>query len=60
MRRPRLGIIPGDPSGIGPELIAKLLQEPAVLAQADVLLIGDAHLWEAGKAGGLAAEPRDG
>ena len=48
MRRPRLGIIPGDPSGIGPELIAKLLQEPAVLAQADVLLIGDAHLWEAG------------
>ena len=38
MRRPRLGIIPGDPSGIGPELIAKLLQEPAVLAQADVLL----------------------
>ena len=25
MRRPRLGIIPGDPSGIGPELIAKLL-----------------------------------
>ncbi len=48
MRRPRLGIIPGDPSGIGPELIVKLLQEPAVLAQADVLLIGDAHLWEAG------------
>lgn len=48
MRRPRLGIIPGDPSGIGPELIAKLLQEPAVLAQADVLLIGDAHLWEVG------------
>ena len=48
MRRPRLGIIPGDPSGIGPELIAKLLQEPAVLAQADVLLIGDAHLWEGG------------
>ena len=48
MRRPRLGIIPGDPSGIGPELIAKLLQEPAVLAQADVLFIGDAHLWKAG------------
>ena len=48
MRRPRLGIIPGDPSGIGPELIAKLLQEPAVLAQADMLLIGDAHLWEVG------------
>ncbi|MDC3290748.1 4-hydroxythreonine-4-phosphate dehydrogenase PdxA, partial [bacterium] len=55
MRRPRLGIIPGDPSGIGPELIAKLLQEPAVLAQADVLLIGDAHLWEGGaKQAGLS------
>ena len=25
--KPRIGIIPGDPGGIGPELIAKLLAE---------------------------------
>ena len=28
MNKPKIGIIPGDPSGIGPELIAKLLAEP--------------------------------
>ena len=26
--KPRIGIIPGDPGGIGPELIAKLLADP--------------------------------
>jgi len=46
--RPRIGIIPGDPSGIGPELIAKLLADETVLDQADLLLIGDAHLWKNG------------
>ena len=43
--RPRLAIVPGDPSGIGPELVAKLLNEDGVLEAADILLIGDAHLW---------------
>ena len=28
--KPRIGIIPGDPGGIGPELIAKLLSDPEV------------------------------
>ncbi|WP_299916850.1 4-hydroxythreonine-4-phosphate dehydrogenase PdxA [uncultured Roseobacter sp.] len=46
--RPRLAIVPGDPSGIGPELIAKLLQENGVRAAADILLVGDAHLWQRG------------
>ncbi|WP_299407029.1 4-hydroxythreonine-4-phosphate dehydrogenase PdxA [uncultured Roseobacter sp.] len=46
--RPRLAIVPGDPSGIGPELIAKLLQEDGVRAAADILLVGDAHLWQRG------------
>ncbi|WP_298972905.1 4-hydroxythreonine-4-phosphate dehydrogenase PdxA [uncultured Roseobacter sp.] len=46
--RPRLAIVPGDPSGIGPELIAKLLQEDGVRAAADILLVGDAHLWRRG------------
>ncbi|MEM1430382.1 MAG: 4-hydroxythreonine-4-phosphate dehydrogenase PdxA [Pseudomonadota bacterium] len=46
--RPRLAIVPGDPSGIGPELIAKLLAEEAVRDAADILLVGDAHLWQRG------------
>ena len=47
--KPRIGIIPGDPSGIGPELIAKLLSDESVTDQADILLIGDAHLFEMGQ-----------
>ena len=47
--KPRIGIIPGDPSGIGPELIAKLLSDEGVKEQADILLIGDTHLFEMGQ-----------
>jgi len=52
--RPRLAIVPGDPSGIGPELVAKLLVEKGVREAADIMLIGDRHLWQRGadQAGG--------
>lgn len=50
MQKPKVGIIPGDPSGIGPELVAKLLAEEGVADGADILLIGDAHVFEAGAA----------
>ncbi len=46
--KPRLGIVAGDPSGIGPELIAKLLHEEGVREAADLVLIGDRHLFERG------------
>ncbi|MEM8569667.1 MAG: 4-hydroxythreonine-4-phosphate dehydrogenase PdxA [Pseudomonadota bacterium] len=46
--RTRIAIVPGDPSGIGPELIAKLLAEEGVREAADILLVGDAHLWTGG------------
>ena len=46
--KPRIGIIPGDPGGIGPELIAKLLADEKTAEQADILLIGDAHLFQQG------------
>lgn len=39
--RPRIGLIPGDPSGIGPELIARLLTDDGVIEAADILVIGD-------------------
>ncbi|MEC7586317.1 MAG: 4-hydroxythreonine-4-phosphate dehydrogenase PdxA, partial [Pseudomonadota bacterium] len=47
--KPRIGIIPGDPGGIGPELIAKLLADSDVHEKADILLIGDRHLFEMGQ-----------
>ena len=46
--KPRIAIIPGDPSGIGPELIAKLLNEDGVLDAAHIVLVGDAHVWTQG------------
>ncbi|WP_171236874.1 4-hydroxythreonine-4-phosphate dehydrogenase PdxA [Ruegeria sp. HKCCA6837] len=48
--KPKIGIIPGDPSGIGPELIARLLADEGVAEAADILLIGDAHVFQAGQA----------
>ncbi len=48
--RPRLAIVPGDPSGVGPELIAKLVNENGVRDTADILLVGDSHLWQRGAA----------
>ena len=43
--KPKIGIIPGDPGGIGPELIAKLLSKEDTAEKADILLIGDGHLF---------------
>jgi 4-hydroxythreonine-4-phosphate dehydrogenase len=40
-RKPRIAMLLGDPAGIGPELIAALLADPATTAAADVLLIAD-------------------
>ncbi len=48
IRKPRIGIIPGDPNGIGPELVAKLLTNVAIVDKADVLLIGDGHIFQLG------------
>ncbi len=48
MSKSRLAIVPGDPSGIGPELLAKLLNDPGVTDAADILLVGDGHLWSRG------------
>src|SRR5258706_13011503 len=39
--KPRIAMVLGDPAGIGPELIARLLSDPEARKQADVLLIAD-------------------
>lgn len=39
--RPRIAITLGDPAGIGPELIAKLLSIPENLEKADIFVLAD-------------------
>ena len=39
-QRPTIALFTGDPAGIGPELMGKLLQDAAVLQAADIVLIG--------------------
>ena len=46
---PRIAIIPGEPAGIGPELVARLLAEPDVTEAASLLLVGDRHVFELGR-----------
>src|ERR1700730_4510977 len=46
--RPRIAMVLGDPAGIGPELIAKLIAEESVRRAADILLIADKHEVEEG------------
>jgi 4-hydroxythreonine-4-phosphate dehydrogenase len=44
MSAPRLALLLGDPAGVGPELVVRLLAEPAVREGAAVLGIGDARV----------------
>ena len=46
---PRIAIIPGEPAGIGPELVARLLAVPDAVEAAAILLVGDRHLLERGR-----------
>jgi 4-hydroxythreonine-4-phosphate dehydrogenase len=47
--KPIVAVTFGDASGIGPELVAKLLSRPDVLAAARILLVGDPWVWADGK-----------
>ena len=40
MARPNIALFPGDPAGIGPELVARLLGDPATSEKANVYLVG--------------------
>jgi 4-hydroxy-L-threonine phosphate dehydrogenase PdxA len=39
--KPRIGLLTGDPAGIGPEVAAKLLAEPETRTRAEIVAIGD-------------------
>jgi 4-hydroxy-L-threonine phosphate dehydrogenase PdxA len=46
--KPLIGLMLGDVTGIGPELIVKLLSSPETRAKADVVIIGDERVLELG------------
>ena len=46
--KPRVGMVLGDPAGIGPELVAKLLAWSEATDRADIFLVGDRREWRRG------------
>ena len=46
---PVVALTLGDPAGIGPELIARLLAKPEAMALANIVLVGDRWLWKDGQ-----------
>ena len=48
MTKPTIGLLLGDPTGIGPEIVAKLLAVADVHQPANLVLIGDARLLQMG------------
>ena len=49
MTKPVIAVTFGDASGIGPELVAKLLARPDIRAAAQIVLVGDAWVWNRGQ-----------
>jgi 4-hydroxythreonine-4-phosphate dehydrogenase len=49
MTKPLVAVTFGDASGIGPELVAKLLARPQVLDAARIVVVGDAWVWAEGQ-----------
>ena len=46
---PVVSLTLGDAAGIGPELIARLLSQPDITVNANIVLIGDPWLWQDGQ-----------
>lgn len=46
---PVVALTLGDAAGIGPELIARLLNEPGITDSANIVLVGDSWLWQDGQ-----------
>src|SRR6185312_12240324 len=49
MTKPVVAVTFGDASGIGPELVARLLARPEALAAAQIVVVGDDWVWEEAK-----------
>lgn len=47
-RKLRIALVLGDPCGIGPELAAKLLADPATIEKADIVAVADQSVFDEG------------
>jgi 4-hydroxythreonine-4-phosphate dehydrogenase len=47
--KPKIGLVMGDPAGVGPELMAKLLADAGIRDRADILVIGDRRVLARGE-----------
>ena len=45
---PAIAVIPGDPNGVGPELLARLIGDPDTADKARIVVIGDRHVIDSG------------
>ena len=56
-KKPTLGVLLGDSSGIGPEIVAKLVGRSEIYKLANVVIVGDYRVFRMGQkiAGRLAA-----
>jgi len=56
-RKPRISLVIGDPCGIGPELIAKLVSSQEITDLADIVIIADSRVFQSGqKVAGISAD----
>ena len=49
MRKPTIGVLLGDPTGVGPEITAKLLSRTELYPSAHILIIGDQRIFKMGQ-----------
>ncbi len=47
--RPRIGILMGDPAGVGPELVGRLLQGMNIARRARIVVVGNRNTFEEGQ-----------
>src|SRR5690606_40154338 len=48
MKKPTVALFTGDPAGIGPEIVAKVLGDPEVHAAVNLLIIGSRPILQEG------------
>ncbi|RZL57201.1 MAG: 4-hydroxythreonine-4-phosphate dehydrogenase PdxA [Variovorax sp.] len=57
---PRIALTIGDPAGIGPEILARVLADPATAGKAEIFLIANRAALEAGARAAGVAVPQEG
>lgn len=58
-KKPTMGVLLGDSSGIGPELVAKLVSRPEIYELANVVIVGDQRIFRMGQKIAGLSQPVD-